>query len=104
MWEEKYWMEMDYGHLREKNGAPARAMAAGRTTTGTVGEAGLGTQWVSMRNTGNCALSGYSSSSRNPPKFLRPLQQIIPTPAVLAGVHSPLSHRSLCVTQNKLQS
>ena len=68
MWEEKDWMEMEYEHLREKNGAPAGAMAAGRTTTGTVGGAGLGTQRVSMMNIGNCALSGYSSS-RNPPKF-----------------------------------
>ena len=68
MWGEKDCMEMEYARLREKNGEPARAMAAGRTTTGTVGGAGLGTQRVSMMNIGNCALSGYSSS-RNPPKF-----------------------------------
>ncbi|CAB1099503.1 unnamed protein product [Ectocarpus sp. CCAP 1310/34] len=67
MWE-KYWTEMEYGHLREKNDAPAGAMAAGRTTAGAAGGAGLGTQRVSMKNDGNCALSGYSSS-RNPPKI-----------------------------------
>ncbi|CAB1111862.1 unnamed protein product [Ectocarpus sp. CCAP 1310/34] len=67
MWE-NYWTEMEYGHLREKNDAPAGAMAAGRTTAGAAGGAGLGTQRVSMKNDGNCALSGYSSS-RNPPKI-----------------------------------
>ena len=65
---EKDMTEREYGHLSEKNDAPARVMAAGRTSTWAAGGAGLGTQRVSMMNDGNCALSGYSSS-RIPPKI-----------------------------------